>query len=113
MQFSTLSDEAILYELADRIDLIRRKKGLSDHELIQKSGSNSSTLNRFRSHEGGISLINFIRLLRGLGELDGFDTLLEDDKSYSPAQQIISKIPKRIRKSTRIASDFTWGEDKS
>lgn len=113
MNFSLMNDDEILSELAGRIDLLRRSQQLTDKELVEKSGSSLAALNRLRSDKSGISLLNFVRLLRGLGLLERLDKLLEVDSGYSPAAQTETELPKRIRKKKSRPDDFVWGDDES
>lgn len=111
MRFSTMSDEQILQELARRIDLKRREKELSDNELVERSGTNIGTVSRFRANKGSISLTSFLRLLRGLDELDALGALLEPS-GYSPLQAMQKPPKKRIRKKSTIKADgFKWGDE--
>ncbi len=111
MRFSLLSDEEILKELAHRIERRRREKEFSDAELVEKSGTNLATLKRFRANKGTISLTSFIRILRGLGELDALNSLLESTQTFSPAQQIEKPLKKRITKKKSKPSNFQWGDE--
>lgn len=111
MRFSLMSDDDILIELAHRIDRTRREKEINDNELVEKSGTNISTIKRFRSNKGSISLTSFIRILRGLGELDALNSLLESTQTYSPAKQRQKPLKKRIYKKTLKPKDFKWGDE--
>ena len=111
MRFSLLSDEEILIELGTRIERRRREKEFSDAELVEKSGTNIATLKRFRANKGTISLTSFIRILRGLGELDSLNALLESTHTFSPSQQIEKPLKKRIYKKKSKASTFQWGDE--
>ncbi|MCL4431776.1 MAG: transcriptional regulator, XRE family protein [Epsilonproteobacteria bacterium] len=111
MRFSLLSDEEILKELAHRIDQRRREKEISDADLVEKSGTNIATLKRFRANKGTISLTSFIRILRGLEELDALNALLESTQTFSPAQQLEKPLKKRIYKKKSKPSNFQWGDE--
>lgn len=111
MNFSVMSDEEILVELGRRMDLRRREKEMGDKELVLKSGTNLSTIKRFRSNQGSISLNSFIRILRGLGKLDALSSLLESTQSFSPAKQIGKPLKKRIYKKRPKSTSFTWGDE--
>lgn len=111
MRFSLMNDEEILKELAIRVDQRRREKEMSDTLLVEKSGTNIASLKRFRANKGTISLTSFIRLLRGLGELDALNTLLESTQTFSPAKEIEKSLKKRIYKKKLKASAFQWGDE--
>jgi len=70
MAYTVLTDEEILHDLAQKIDFMRRNKKIKDSEVAMRGGTNRVVLNNFRNGHGGISLKSFIRLLRGIGELD-------------------------------------------
>lgn len=111
MRYDMLSDEEILHDLGRKLDLMRRHKALSDSDLIQKSGSNHDTLDRFRHAKSGISLKNFIRLVRGVGELEKLEKLFEIPDAYSPIGISQTEPPKKIHKKKNPKGDFIWGDD--
>jgi hypothetical protein len=55
-----------------------------------------------------------IQIIRGLGELDSFQQLIEYKKSYSPMGVSNTKLPKRIRnhKKQNISNRPKWGDEK-
>ena len=112
MSYSLKTDEEILQDLAEKIDLLRRMKKIKDAELVLKGGTNRTVLSNFRKGHGGISLKTFIRLLRGLDELDRLENCLKIEQPYSPTGKN-SQIPeKQVRDRKRRDNTFTWGEDK-
>ena len=111
MRFSLMSDDEILIEIASRMDRKRRENERDDKELVEKSGTNISTIKRFRANKGSISLTSFIRILRGLGELDSLNSLLESTQTFSPAQQVKKPLKKRIYKKQSKPSNFNWGDE--
>ena len=112
MSYSLKSDDEIMQDLADKIDLLRRYKNIKDTELVARGGTNRVALNNFRNGHGGISLRSFIRILRGLGELDRLETCLTIPQEYSPTGKK-NKIPeKRVRNRKSGKKEFVWGEDK-
>jgi hypothetical protein len=97
--------------LANKIDLLRRHKSIKDTELVAQGGTNRVALSNFRNGRGGINLKTFVRLLRGLGELDRLETCFNVPQQYSPTGRR-SQIPeKRVRNKKSEASKFIWGED--
>ena len=112
MAYSLKTDQEILQDLAEKLDLLRRMKQIKDTELVQKGGTNRDALNNFRSGRGGISLTTFIRLLRGLDELDRLEACFQVQQPFSPTGKH-RKIPeKRVRDKQCRENTFTWGEDK-
>src|SRR5690606_13503098 len=111
MSFEQLPDAEILAELARRVDYVRRSKRLTDQETATRAGLSRMTLSAFRNEHKDITLRSFIKLLRGLGELERLERLLPPaEPTYSPANQAAVEPPKRIRrKSSRGKLEtFKW-----
>ena len=112
MDYKLLTDDEIMQDLAEKFDLLRRSKEIKDETLAAKGGTNRMQISRFRNGQGGISLKTFIRILRGMDELDRLEDLLKVDMDYHPSGKASSIPRKRVRNSVSDASAFTWGEDK-
>ena len=112
MSYSLLTDDEILTDLAGKLDHIRRAKGLKDEELVAKGGTSRFILKKFRSGSGGITLKSFVRLLRGLGELDSLESLLKPPGGYSPTGKQRDIPAQRVRDRKGKESGFVWGEDR-
>lgn len=112
MNFELLTDEEIIKELASRYENIRLQKRLSEKDVSNKGGTNSDALYRFKKGSN-ISLGNFIKILRGVGELNSLEKLLKAQKLQSLRDTNKQKIPKRVFKSKKSKKDeFIWGEDR-
>jgi hypothetical protein len=61
----------------------------------------TDALNKFRQNKGGITLLNFIKLMRGIGELDRIEALFADVEKVSR---------QRIRKPDK-AKKLKWGDE--
>lgn len=110
--FDQLSDEQLLGELGLRIDYLRRRKGLSDRQLAERGGLGLRTLVAFRSDHKDITLTTFVRILRGLGELERLEGLLPPaEPTYSPADGGYVEPPRRIRKKRERKKPFRWGDE--
>lgn len=112
MSYNLLTDDEILADLAGKLDHIRRAKGLKDEELAAKGGTSRFVLKKFRSGAGGITLKSFIRLLRGLGELDSLESLLKPPDRYSPTGKHRDIPAQRVRDKKAEDTGFVWGEDR-
>ena len=110
MAYTLLTDDEIVHDLGKKLDILRRSKEIPISELLEKSGTNHDTYDRLINAKSGISLKNFIRLLRGIGALGKLEALLDVSHSYSPSQEQITP-KKRIRKKPVANTTFTWGED--
>lgn len=109
MKYSLLSDIEIMNDLAVKIDLLRRKKFIKDEELAAHGGTSRAVLSQFRKGHSGISLRSFIRILRGINELDRLESCFSITEHYSPTGKAYTIPKKRIRAKKGI--DFRWGED--
>ncbi|MDD5716887.1 MAG: helix-turn-helix transcriptional regulator [Sulfuricurvum sp.] len=110
MRFSLLSDTAIQIELGKRVDIKRRENGLSLEDLRDKSGVSISTITRMVEGKSSPSLINFIKVLRALGELDKLNILLESDNTFRPSGLNAAEPKKRIFKSKKTTA-IQWGDE--
>ncbi|MFP4303233.1 MAG: hypothetical protein ACLFPW_13615 [Spirochaetaceae bacterium] len=112
MSYKLQTDEEIMADLAGKIDLLRRHKGIKDEELAARGGTNRVAWNKFRKGDQGITLKTFIRLLRGLDELHRLESMLELPDQYSPTGKHRRIPAKRVRDKKEPESPFTWGEDR-
>ena len=111
MSYDLKTDDEIISDLADKFDLLRRSKKIKDVDLVSMGGTNRVVLNKFRNAQGGISLKTFIRLMRGLGELDRLESLLESQVHYSPTGKAADIPAKRVRDRKNVDEGFAWGDD--
>ena len=110
MRFTLLPDDQVQRELGKQIDYKRREHQLSIEELAQKSGVSISTINRMIDGSNSPSLLNFIKILRVLGELDRMGLLLEPNDTFRPSESKITAPKKRIFKSKKT-TPITWGDE--
>ena len=110
MRFTLISDDQIQCELGKRIDYARREHQLSIQELAEKSGVSTSTINRMIGGSSSPSLLNFIKVLRVLGELDRLGTLLEPKDTFRPSASNNIAPKKRIFK-TKKTTPIAWGDE--
>lgn len=114
MTFEHMTDREVLQELADRLDFLRRTKGYSDQQTSQRGGVSVRTMVAFRRSHKDIALTSFIKLLRGIGELERLERLLPPAEAvFSPARQRFVEPPKRIRRKPPGpgSDDFSWGDE--
>ena len=112
MSYSLKTDDEIISDLADKFDELRRYKKIKDEDLVKKGGTSRVLVNKFRNGHGGISLKTFIRILRGLGELEKLEKLIEIPNQYSPTGKNLDYPEHRVRDKKGGYSGFEWGEDK-
>jgi len=112
MSLKLFTDKEIIATLGERLDYIRRKKELPIKELAKRSGTNTDTLTRFFNGKSSISLTSFIRILRGIGELDTLEPLFKEEQEYSPISGTPKEPKKRIYKKSQTPKGVVWGEDR-
>lgn len=112
MMFSLYNDEEIIKELARRYEKMRIYKELSDEDVSQNGGVSKDAIYRMKRGEN-ISLTNFIRILRGLSELDALDNTIREVQELSLEDMFYKKkVKKRIFKKTKGKdTDFKWGDE--
>ena len=112
----TLSDEAVLKMLGDRITRQRLDLGLTQAMLAEQAGISKRTLERL---EAGAStqLTSFIRVLRVLDLIPGLDQLVPADEP-SPMALLRGKgrAPQRVRRPAQVGTQepdaqWQWGDD--
>ncbi|HAK46402.1 MAG TPA: hypothetical protein DCO79_10860 [Spirochaeta sp.] len=106
-----MKEDAIIKDLAGKFDALRIKKQMKDTDIEAVSGVSRKTLYNFRKGISAISMKSFIRLLRSIDELDRLENLLTDVDKYSPMNEPVKKLPKRVRSSNARKSDFKWGDE--
>ena len=109
-----LTDEPILQEIGDRLARTRLERNLTQANLAKTAGISKRTLERLESGAASTQLTTFIRVCRGLGLLQRFDTFLPKPLA-SPVEQVKLHGRKRKRASgTRtektVNKKWTWGE---
>ncbi|MCM2282863.1 MAG: hypothetical protein NDI61_13570 [Bdellovibrionaceae bacterium] len=110
---SLLSDEQLLAELGRRLERIRVARRIQDQEIFGKGGVKKDALAHFKKGKN-ISLINFIRILRGVGLLSELEHLLPQPTLFSPLSLALAKeekLPSRIRKKQKKVRNFKWGDE--
>jgi transcriptional regulator with XRE-family HTH domain len=110
----SLTDDAVLDELGQRLARRRLDLGLTQAELAKEAGVSKRTVERI---EAGASaqLSSLIRLLRILELLPGLNTSIPEPRP-SPIEVLANQGKQRLRASprrNRTTSDeeWTWGED--
>ncbi|MCK5157080.1 MAG: hypothetical protein KAQ69_11685 [Spirochaetales bacterium] len=112
MDYRSMTDGDIIKDLAKHFETLRIKKQLKEVEVEESSGVSRKTMYNFRQGVTAITLKNFIRLLRAIGELDRLQILFQESEKYSPLSNTKKNLPKRIRDKQRAEKNFTWGDEK-
>ena len=74
-------------ELAHKHKKLRKRKGLSQIELAERSGVSLGSLKRFET-KGQISLESLLKLVFVLGRLSDFETVLKPDKDLKHIEKL-------------------------
>ena len=99
--FRFLSDSEIYEALGQAFDQARLANDIPDKTVLAQGNVSSDALNKFRQNKGGITLLNFIKLMRGINELDKLEALFADIKKVQ--RQRVRK-PNKPRK-------IQWGDE--
>ena len=110
---SSLSNDALLHELGERLTGARLALNLTQAALAEQAGVAKRTVERLESGEAATQLSGFIRVCRVLGLLERLDGLVPEPTT-SPMTQLKLQGRKRQRASSRKAvsvktKDWTWG----
>jgi hypothetical protein len=88
MPLTHLSDKEVARELARRVRAWRlspRGAGMTQEELVRRSGVGLTPLKRFE-RTGGITLNNLIGILRAMGLLDRLEDLVPEPSTATPLE---------------------------
>jgi hypothetical protein len=111
MDYALMADDDIIKNMAQQFEKLRITKQIKETEIEESAGISRRTLYNFRQGTTAITLKSFIRLLRGIGELDRLQTLLTDSKQYSPLAGLEKELPKRVRDRGNRDKGFKWGDE--
>lgn len=111
------SDEQFLQELGQLFDLYRRSQRIPDKQIFENSGVSKQALAKFKKGHN-ISLLNFIKILRGADLLPSLKQMVKPLESFSPMQMALqqsTQVPERIRtrksKKGSKKKQFQWGDE--
>lgn len=93
----TLTDNAILTKIGNKIEQARIRKNLTQATLAKEAGIGKRTLERLESG-ASVQLTSFIRTLRALDLIENFLQLIPDPE-ISPMAQLLAEKKTRYRAS--------------
>ena len=96
-----MNDQQIIEFIANNIEKKRLSNNISAEDLALKGGHNAQTYSNFINKNTNIKISTFIQILRGLGELDSFQQLIEYKELYSPMNSN-NKLPQRVSNKKKI-----------
>ena len=112
---TTLTDEALLKQLGERLARLRLAKNMTQQLLAEQAGLGLRTVQRLELGEAATQLSSFARVCRVLGLLENFDALVPAQPISPMAQlKLQGRQRRRARSSKLIAAEpkskWTWGE---
>ena len=108
-----LSDVQILAELGSRFDRYRLGERIPDKQIFAAGGVTRQALAHFKKGRN-ISLLNFVKILRGAALLPALAQLIKPAEPFSPLEFVNSsrlRFPKRIRTRKSKKKKFKWGDE--
>jgi transcriptional regulator with XRE-family HTH domain len=75
----------------------RKLRGLTQVQLADRAGVSRDTIVRLERGDGGVSLENLLRILRGLGILDGLPQALDPYETDIGRLRSEEQLPRRVR----------------
>ena len=111
MDYNLLTDDDIVRDLANRFEKLRVNKHLKEMDLEELAGISRKTLYNFRHGAASINLKSFIRLLRAVDVVDRLQLIFPEQESYSPKENTIKVLPKRVRDKRNLKGEFKWGDE--
>lgn len=94
-----------LAHVADDLVRWRKLRGLTQAQLADRAGISRDTLARLESGEGGTSLENLLRILRGLGILDNLPKALDPYETDLGRLRADERLPQRVRPRSLMSRD--------
>lgn len=110
MNLNNMNDEQISEFISQNLEKKRLSKKISSEELAKKGGYVSQTYSNFINKNTNIRLVTLIQILRGLGELEKLQELIEFKEPYSPLGSN-KELPKRIRTKVTNKTRPKWGDE--
>ena len=112
---TTLTNEAILQELGERLAGARLERNLTQAALAEEAGLAKRTVERLESGQAATQLSGFVRVCRALGLLERLDAFVPEGAA-SPIARLKLQGRKRQRATGRKAASgeakkWTWGDE--
>jgi DNA-binding XRE family transcriptional regulator len=86
-----------LRNVAGDVAVWRKLRGLTQAQLADRAGVSRDTVVRLEGGDGGVSVENLLRILRGLGVLDGVHDALDPYETDLGRMRSEEELPQRVR----------------
>jgi len=86
-----------LRQVADDLATWRKLRGLTQAQLADRANVHRDTISRLERGDGGVSLENLVRVLRGLGVIEGVMRALDPYESDIGRLRADEHLPQRVR----------------
>lgn len=86
-----------LRDLSEHVATWRKLRGLTQAQLADRAGISKATLRQLEGGGGGVSTENLLRVLRGLGVLDGLVNAVDPYESDIGRLRSDQHLPARVR----------------
>jgi len=91
--------------VSNDLSVWRKLRGLTQAQLADRAGVSRDTLVRLEGGAGGVSVENLLRVLRGLGILDGLAAALDPFTTDIGRLRSEEQLPRRVRPRSLIGRD--------
>ncbi len=115
--YSTISNQAVLLDLGEKIEAARLQQNLRQEDLAQLAGVSKGTVKNIERGKS-VGTLYLVAVLRGLGEVESLSGLLPRPP-YRPVQLKAAKGRRRRRASSpgrvsasRPAGEWHWGDER-
>jgi transcriptional regulator with XRE-family HTH domain len=94
-----------LRAVAEDVVVWRKLRRLTQAQLAERADVSIATLRRLERGDGGVSLENVLRVLRGLGIIDSLHRSLDPYESDIGRLRLDERLPQRVRPKSLTARD--------
>jgi transcriptional regulator with XRE-family HTH domain len=91
--------------VAGDVAVWRKLRGLTQAQLADRAGVSRDTLVRLEGGDGGVSLENLLRILRGVGVLDSVHRALDPYETDLGRMRSEEELPRRVRPRSLTGGD--------
>jgi transcriptional regulator with XRE-family HTH domain len=94
---SPLPVRRALRDIGSHVQAWRKLRGLTQNQLADRAGIDRKTLMRVERGDGGVSFEIVLRVLHGLGVLDGVSTAVDPYETDVGRLRADDQFPRRVR----------------